>query len=142
MPKTRTSFSKENPSRVPRGKGKKTLMLEAVRATYGTEKEYFQAIVNSSLTPEINSTLVAQVLQRIEPPMKATLPVINFEFDVTLKPHEQVLQIVKATANGEIIPEAAQILINGITSVMKIKEISDLEDRIKDLEGLAGVNEE
>jgi len=142
MPKTRTSFSKDNPPKVPRGKGKKTLMLEAIRAEYNSEIEYFQAVVAKSLTPEINGTLVAQVLQRVEPPMKATLPKINFEFDVTLKPHEQVLQIVKATADGIIIPEAAQILINGITSVMKVKEITELEDRIKGLEGMAGVNDE
>lgn len=142
MPKTKTSFSKENPCRTPRGKGKKTLMLDAIRAEYKTEKEYLQAVVNKSLTPEINPTLVSLVVNRIEPPMKSTLPKINFEFDVNLKPHEQVLQIVKATADGQIIPEAAQILINGITSVMKIKEISDLEDRIKELEGVAGVAEE
>ncbi|OED34057.1 hypothetical protein AB832_08115 [Flavobacteriaceae bacterium (ex Bugula neritina AB1)] len=137
-----TPFTKENQPTRRRGKAKKTLALDAIRKISGSEQNYYENVVELSVMGEGNPALISQLLQRIDPPIKATLPKINFEFDVTLKPHEQVLQIVKATADGEIIPEAAQILINGITSVMKVKEVTELEDRIKQLEGMAGVNDE
>ena len=131
---------KELPSR---GKGKKTLMLDAVRATCGSEAEFLERVVEVAIggddTPP-NMQLMTLVLQRIEPPMKSTMPLVDFTFDSNLKPNDQASQVLQAASEGKIAPDVANIFISSIASMLKIDEVTELQKRLEAIEDSLGVN--
>jgi len=123
----------------PRGKGKKSLMLEAIRSVCGSEHEFLNQVITIGLgdpTNEVapNPTLLTLVLNRIEPPLKAIAPMVEFDFNSSAKPHEQATQILKAVANSQIAPDIGQMFIASIKSMIDIEEYTDLKERIERLE--------
>ncbi len=146
-------FTKDNqPEHKPRGKAKKTLMLQAIRdQVEGGEEEFLKRVVEFSIghngspetedSPEIppeppHPKLLALVLSRIEPPLKATMPMVEFDFDISAKPHEQAAQVVEAVSNGEISPDIGHMFISSIKSMIEIHEFTDLKNRIEALEDI------
>ena len=74
-------FDKDNQpkdeARKPRGKGKRVLMVDAIRAKYRTEESFLEAVLDMAMgspmsEPPIppNPQMMALVLQRVEPPHK------------------------------------------------------------------------
>ena len=128
----------------PRGKAKKSLMLEAIREVCGSEQEFLQSVITIGMgdrDKEIhpNPTLLTLVLNRIEPPLKAVAPMVEFDFDIDAKPHEQANQLLNAVSNGQIAPDIGQMFISSLKSMIDIEEYTDLKDRIERLEkALAG----
>lgn len=123
----------------PRGKGKKSLMLEAIREVCGSEQEFLHQVIRAGLgnvTENIasNPMLLTLVINRIEPPLKAIAPMVEFEFNSYAKPHEQAGQILNAVANSQIAPDIGQMFIASIKSMIDIEEYTDLKDRIEKLE--------
>lgn len=144
MAESSTSYKKgEKPpkSRPARGRGKKSLMLEAIRETCGTEQEFLNQVVQIGMGDPVNGvdpnpTLLNMVLQRIEPPLKANNECVNFEFDPKLMPHEQATQVLDAASKGVIPPDVAAMFIGSIQSMLKIQEVTDFDERLKELERL------
>lgn len=123
----------------PRGKGKKSLMLEAIRSVCKDEHEFLKQVVIIGLGDAVNEvapnpTLLTLVLNRIEPPLKAIAPMVEFEFDSNSKPHEQASQILKAVSSSQIAPDIGQMFIGSIKSMIDIEEYTDLKERIEKLE--------
>lgn len=126
-----------------RGKAKKTLMLDAIKAVCGDEGEFLQRVIALGLGDgkdlPANPALLTLVMNRIEPPLKSISPMVNFEFNPNAKPHEQANQVLKAVANSEIAPDIGQMFVGSIKSMIDIEEYTDLKDRIEKLEkALAG----
>lgn len=67
---------------------------------------------------------------------KATAPFVDFDFKDGNTPLESANQILVAVANKRIPPDIGALLINTMSAVLKIEEVTDLEDRIKQLEAL------
>lgn len=149
--KNQTSFDKDNQpkpeNRKPRGKSKKTLMLDAIRkhcgkdGKEGGEMDYLIAVIEASLgdplaDPPIlpNPALMTIVMNRIEPPLKSTSPMVEFEFSEKATPSEQASQVLKAASLGLIPPDIMGTFVAGISSVMKIDEVTELQKRIDALE--------
>ncbi len=131
----------------PRGRGKKSLMLEAIRATCKDEDEFLQRVVKAAMGDVFadppqppNPMLMNMVLQRIEPPMKSTMPLVEFEFTPTSKPHEQAAQVMKAAADGLIPPDIANMFVSSIASMMKIEEVTEIAKRLESIEASLGIN--
>jgi len=135
----------------PRGKAKKTLMLEAIRDVCGNEQDFLKQVVSIGLggwtQPEQNKEdqaepvfqnpnpmLLNMVLSRIEPPLKSVSPMVEFEFDIKGKPHEQALQVIDAMSKGKIPSDIGQILVASISSMLNIQEKTDFEERLKAIE--------
>ena len=143
MSKEDTQFSKDNQPK-GRGKAKKSLMLEAIRSVCGTEQEFLNQVIKVGLGDIVNEvapnpTLLTLVLNRIEPPLKAIAPMVEFDFNPNAKPHEQANQILMAVANSQIAPDIGQMFVASIKSMIDIEEYTDLKDRIERLEkALAG----
>ena len=141
MTKKDTKFSSTNQPK-GRGKGKKSLMLEAIRAQVkGGEEEFLKQVVKLGLGDPLNEILpnpqlLTLVLNRIEPPLKATSPMVQFEFSDSDKPHIQAAQIMKAISNGDIPPDIGSMFIQSIKAMIDIEEYTDLKDRIEKLEAL------
>lgn len=138
MPKEDTQFSKDNQPK-GRGKGKKSLMLEAVRSVCKDEQEFLQKVVAIGLGDPINDlapnpTLLTLVLNRIEPPLKATSPLVEFEFEKDAKPHEQAIQVLSAVSGGKISADIGHMFVTSISSMLKIQEVTDIDERLKKME--------
>jgi len=123
----------------PRGKAKKSLMLEAIRSVCGTEQEFLKQVITIGMGDAIkeiapNPTLLTLVLNRIEPPLKAIAPMVEFDFNPNAKPHEQANQILMAVANSQIAPDIGQMFVASIKSMIDIEEYTDLKERIEKLE--------
>lgn len=139
MSKNSTSITPEKRKEMPpRGKGKKSLMLEAIRSVCEDEQEFLRRVVTLGLGDgdelPANTALLTLVLNRIEPPLKATSPMVNFEFDDKAKPHEQAAQVLKAVADGNIAPDIGHMFVISISSMLKIQEITDIDERLKKME--------
>jgi hypothetical protein len=145
MPKHEYSKDKQPKpeERKPRGKSKKTLMLDALRShcKTGDEKEYLMAVIAASLGDPLadppvlpNPALMAIVMNRIEPPLKSTSPMVEFEFNVNSSPSEQASQVMAAAALGTIPPDIANLFVSSIASMLKIDEVTELQRRIDALE--------
>jgi len=68
-------------------------------------------------------------------------PSIPLEFDLTpnSSPVEQAAQILDQTSKGLISPDIAQQLINSIASTMRIKEVTEIAERLEEIEKMMGV---
>ena len=158
--KTKTSFDSDNQpeDRKPRGKGRKSLMLEAIKSVCGTEQDFLNKVVAIGLggwtQPEQkedeepvepifqnpNPMLLNMVLNRIEPPLKAIAPMVEFEFRKDAKPHEQANDIMDAVSKGVVPPDVGQMFVSSIKSMIEIEEYTDLKERIENIEKALGVS--
>lgn len=136
-----TQFSSENQPETAnrRGKSPKTKILEALKRSAKTEDQFWDLLVMRALDPEDNIAL-KEVLARLSPTKKATMPKIEFEFDANATPSIQASQILAAASDGIIPPDIAQIFISSIASMMKIEEVTELSRRLREIEQQLGIN--
>ena len=146
-------FTSDNqPSeRKPRGKGKKSLMLDAIREVCKDEQEFLKQMVTIGIggmtkisAPDAdeeefeyknpNPMLLSLVLNRIEPPLKSVSPVYEFDFDPEADLHKQAKQVLDAMARGKIPSDIGQLFITSISSMLNIQEKTDFEERLKAIE--------
>jgi len=124
-----------------RGKAKKTLMLDAIRAVCKTEQDFLEAVVKTGLGDAKNDiapnpALLTLVINRIEPPLKAVSPMVEFKFRKGAKPHEQAEDIMVAVSEGVVPPDVGQMFVASIKSMIDIEEYTALKDRIEKLEAV------
>ena len=141
MSSNKTSFTSENQpeSRNGRGKSPKTKILEALKRSAKTEDEFWDVLVARALDPE-DSIALKEVLARLSPTKKATMPKIEFEFDANATPSIQASQILAAASDGIIPPDVAQVFIASIASMMKIEEVTEIANRLTAIEKELGLN--
>jgi hypothetical protein len=143
-----TSYSKDNPA-PPRGKSFKNKILDVIKeeSLLGVsnkddkkevERAYLKHIATRAFDSEDQSsaTLLKELLNKSYAGLKATLPSIEFEFDETEKPHEQVSKIIKAASSGQIAPDVAGIFVQCVKNATDIEQATDLKDRIEALEAM------
>jgi len=75
-----------------------------------------------------------EVLKRLYPIDKSTMPMVEFSFSPSSKPHEQAAQVMAAVADGSIPADIAQVFVSSISSMMKIEEITDISHRLDEIE--------
>ena len=136
--------------RKPRGQGKKTLMLNAIREVCKDEQEFLKQVVSIGLGgvtkisgpdedeefeyKQPNPMLLNMVLGRIEPPLKSVTPTFEFDFDPEADLHKQAKQVLDAMAKGKIPSDVGQLFITSISSMLNIQEKTDFEERLKAIE--------
>ena len=153
MAKSSTSFGeKPQPTRrKPRGKAKKSLMLDAIREVCTNEQEFLKQMVVigiGGLTKisgpdekeeefeykNPNPMLLSLVLNRIEPPLKSVSPVYEFDFDSDGDLHKQAKQVLGAMASGALPSDIGELFITSISSMLNIQEKTDFEERLRAIE--------
>lgn len=70
--------------------------------------------------------------------MKPTLGSVEFEFDEKAEPHEQAAQVMAAAARGDIAPDVAQMFVASIANMLKINEITEIRERLEQIEKQLG----
>jgi len=131
----------------PRGKSKRTLILEAIKASSlmdtspdctqeEAEMAFFVHIARqaSNLSSEHFGMCLKLLADKGWSNVKPTMDYVRFDFDDNLTPSQQAAQVMKAASNGEIAPDVAKMFVDSITSMLKIAEVTELQDRINALE--------
>lgn len=152
MSRNKTSITQEKRKEMPpRGKGKKSLMLDAIRSTCKSEQEFLEQLVIVSIGGMVevgkdedkkplmeyrhpNPMLLNLVLNRIEPSLKPISPCIEFEFDSKAKPYEQAIQVLDAVSKGKIPPDIGNLFVASIQAMLKIQEVTEFDERLKAME--------
>lgn len=131
-------FGKENQPRKRRGKAERTKIIDALKRVHKTEEDFYDYLVGRAFNPE-DTFGAPELLKRLYPIPKATLPMVDFPFDESASLSVQASQIMKAASDGLLAPDVANVFVTSISSMLKITEVTELEDRIKALEG--GIDE-
>lgn len=128
-------FTKENQpkNRRARGKAERTKLIEAMKRAGETEESFYDQLITRAFNPE-DSFAAKEVLTRLYPIPKATMPTSEWNFPADGTALDKANSILIAISKGEIAPDVGHSLISALTSLIKIQEVTELEDRIKALE--------
>lgn len=134
----------------PRGKGTKTLILDAIReksllglsedaTRQDAEQAFFSFLAEAAFNPTsdtavVSNTCLATLSKKGWPDMKATLPLCEFDFDPKGTPTQKATDILNAVSNGEIPADIGLSLISAMASVLKIEEVTEIKDRLDKIE--------
>ena len=131
----------------PRGKSKKNVVLEALKAkgvlglranstNEKAESAFFGEIVNTALNEEDNNRGMCLKLLADKgwASVKPSSERIFFEFDKDAAPHIQAAQVMDGMATGQIPPDIGNSFIQSIKAMIDIEEFTSLKDRIDKLE--------
>ncbi len=132
-------FGKDKQPRKRRGKAERTKIIEAMQRQSKTEEDFYDYLVTRAFNPEDNFG-APELLKRLYPIPKATLPLVEFEFDDKATPAIQAAQIMKASSDGKVAPDVANMFISSIASMLKIEEVTEIQKRLEEIEKLMGVN--
>lgn len=146
-------FDQERQPANRRGKSFKNKLLDVIRedsligATPGISKEsaerlYLAHVSKRAFDSEDNAsgTLLKELLGKSYPTLKTTMAAVDFDFDENTPPSEQAAQILKAASEGSISPDVAQIFISSIAAMMKIEEVTEIANRLTDIEKSLGIS--
>ena len=134
------AFTKENqpdPSKKKRGKSERTKILEAMERTGKSEEGFYDLLISKAHDPE-DSFSFGELLKRLSPVQKSVSPLINFDMPKDSKPHEKAGYVIEAIASGKIPADLGSMVIASITSMLKIQEVTEFEERLTKLELLDG----
>lgn len=130
---TKTSFSKDNQPKKGRGKSERTKILEAMERQAKTEEGFYDELITRAFNPDDNFTF-KEVLSRMSPIPKAVAPFVEFTFDKKADLHLQAGQVLDAVSKGKIPPDIGASIISGISSIVKIKEVTVIDESLKRME--------
>ena len=147
-------FTKDNQpeKRGKRGRTKRTLMLEALQATikdefddhYSEPEEaeaaFYRLMVARSLNvaDKASGMLTKEILDRMCPTDKATLPKYEFEFREGGTPVEKINDITAAVSQGIIPPDVGNMMANMVATAVKVEETTEILESRATLVDLLG----
>jgi len=134
-------FTSENqPERKPRGKGKRTLILDALKAQGKTEEDFFNAMVKKAMfggsDGDGDSQMMKEVAARLYPVSKSTLPAYDFDFPESGTMVEKADSIINAVGLGQLPIDAAKSFMDILETKASIFEREELAERVSRLEEL------
>ncbi len=137
MATSSTTFSKAKQPKRGRGKSERTKILEAMGRMDDpkTQDDFYDLLATKAFNPDDSFTF-KELLNRLSPIPKSVAPLYTFEFDEKGTTHSQALQVLKAMADGNIPSDIGVMFISGIQSMLKIQEITDIDERLKAIEEL------
>lgn len=150
MPKSSTTLKKgdnlpgrgmSNKNRVLDGIRKSTMARLPEDATRDdAEIAFFTKVADRAFDDEDkdSGTLLKFLGDKGWSSMKATLGNVEFHFDEKAEPHEQASQVMAAAANGQLAPDVAQMFVASIANMLKINEITEIRERLEQIEKQLG----
>lgn len=148
------TFSSENQpaNRRPRGKDKRNLLLESLMAVVNVDEDgEFKGVVKDRDAAErlfnmelvkralnvrdaASAQLMKEVLERLYPTSKATLPAIEFPFRDNGSASEKIEDVQAAVANGTLPVDMGNTMVNMIVAGIKVFEVTELAERLARIE--------
>lgn len=133
MAKSSTTFSKDKQPNKGRGKSERTKLLEAMERAGETEEGFYDLLMTKAFNPEDSFTF-KELLNRISPIPKSVAPIVQFDFDEKASPHIKADQVLKAMADGKLPSDLGHLFITSIQSMLKIQEVTDIDERLRIME--------
>lgn len=132
-------YSSENQPKVrkPRGPDKRTLLLQAIKDVTGEDEQAFwKTAVRRAMNPDdsASSMLMKEVVSRLYPQSKPTMPVVEFDFRKSGTPAEKVEDISNAVSDGTLPVDVAKVMVDIIKAGLDIVEVTELAERLAKLE--------
>lgn len=142
-------FGKDNQpkNRKPRGRDKRTLILEALERQGVTEDGFYDRLVIEALglcgedaddseARKVNQVAFTELWKRFHPVPKPVAPTVEFDYpkDGTLLEKAQSIEL--GIAEGIIPPDIGMGLIQTLSNVAKVEEVTEIKDRLERLEEL------
>ncbi len=143
-------FSKDyQPSdRGRRGKEKRTMILDALYAEamkdpanegldrLDVEPIFYGIAVRRALMPRdpASGMLLKELLARLYPSDKATMPAIKFDFPENGDAHQKIEAVTKAVAEGILPVDMGNTMVSMIVAGIKVFEVTELADRLARIE--------
>lgn len=148
------TFSKDNQpeGRGRRGKDKRTLLLESLMAVVNVDEsgEYAEVVADKEAAERMfnmqlvkramnvrdsaSAQLMKEVLDRLYPTTKATLPAIEFPFRENGSASEKIEDVQKAVADGTLPVDMGNTMVNMIVAGIKVFEVTELAERLARIE--------
>lgn len=145
---TRFTTESQPTQRRPRGPDKRTLILDAIMKTLvdadgvpfasreDAEKAMLAEIVKRAINVKdpASAQLMKEVLLRMTPVDKATLPSIEFPFPVDGTASEKITAVQAAVSSGILPVDMGNTMVNMIVSGIKVYEVTELAERLERIE--------
>jgi hypothetical protein len=121
--------------RRPGARNKRTILRECLAEVFeGGERGFWRAVAQQAR--EGDSTAAGMLARRLMPELKSESAPLNVQLPQDM--NQAANQVVNLAACGKVTVEGAQALLAGMASALKVKELTDLEDRVRALEGRKG----
>jgi hypothetical protein len=147
---SRFTSEKQPTKRGVRGPDKRTLILDAIMENLvgpdgekfadkeAAEKAMYGEIVKRAINVRdpASAQLMKEVLLRMAPADKATLPSIEFPFRAEGSASEKITDVQAAVATGILPVDMGNTMVNMIVSGIKVYEVTELAERLARIEEL------
>lgn len=135
---TQFSSSKQPKQRKARGKAERTKLLDALKRKGKSEDSFYDEMLDRAFNKDdpASPALLKEVISRLYPTSKATLPTVEFDFDENGTAAQKAAQILKAASEGVIPPDVANTFIAAISNTLKIDEMSDLRSDVEEIKAI------
>ena len=131
-------FTSENQPAVrnTRGKGWRNLILEEFEKKGLSENAFIEYVISRALDPSDTQSgkLLGDLISRLDPAPKSTAPLVTFEFPASGSMVEKIDAIIKATSEGTLPADLAQMIAGMLKTRMDIQDITELAVRLDKLE--------
>jgi len=125
-----------------RGRNKRTLFIEALKKEGKDEEGFYRLCIevamgrHESCDGKPDNQMLKEVLSRLAPMDKQTLPIYDFEFPADGTKLEKAEAIVDAVGSGDLPVDAAKLMMDLLESAASIEEKEELAERVQKLEEL------
>lgn len=115
----------------PRGKGKKNMIIEALKKEGKTPEDFWALVVQKAIAGEGNPQLIQLLGQRLEAPFKPTMPPV----DLGIKAGDSLDEMADKVMAAGLPPDVAEKMLSAIKMRHEISEKGDILKRLEALEG-------
>jgi hypothetical protein len=119
-----------NPSGRPAGIPDRRLL--ATQQMLDEMRNIVAVLIGKALEGDSNSAAI--LMAKCLPSIKAQAEKVNFDFDPTASISEQVAAVLDGVARGQLAPDVARLIIDGIKSLSDVRATEELSARIEALE--------
>ena len=122
----------KSPNPKGRPKGIVDKRQKVTTAMLNDAQEIASVVIEKAKTGDLQAASL--VLARVMPTLAAQAEKVQFNLDTSAPLAQQVEQVLAATAEGEIAPDNAKRIIEVIGALGAIRQMDDIEARLKALE--------
>lgn len=139
----------------PRGRNKRTLILEAIKEesllmanpdmdNSEVEKCFFKHVAKQAANPESEhfGLCLKLLADRGWAALKPSSEMIEWTHDTAASIPDQASQIMTGISKSKIPPDVGISLITAMASVLKIEEVTEIKDRLSEMEKALGISNE
>ncbi len=140
----------------PRGKGTKTLILDAIReksllglnedaTRQEAEQAFFGFVAEAAFNPTedtaaLSTVCLSTLAKKGWPDVKSTLPLVEFELTENGTPLQQSNEIVTAISKGLLPADIGLALISAMSSMLKIEEVTTIKEEMEEIKRKLGLD--